>query len=72
VSVDSYIEDEGSAFDLFAPDDEVFAFTTDILRSAGTFLYGRRLYKTMAVWETNGSGRAVRPHGRTHQPQTPR
>ncbi|MEP7201875.1 MAG: dihydrofolate reductase family protein [Ilumatobacteraceae bacterium] len=27
--------------------------TIALLRSVGTFLYGRRLYETMAVWETN-------------------
>ncbi len=53
VSLDGYIEDERGAFDLYPPDDEVFASTTDLLRSVGTFLYGRRLYETMAVWETN-------------------
>jgi dihydrofolate reductase len=31
----------------------VFASTTDLLRTVGTFLYGRRLYETMAVWETD-------------------
>lgn len=31
----------------------MFASTTDLLRSVGTFLYGRRLYETMAVWETD-------------------
>src|ERR1700704_5835778 len=55
VSLDGYIEDERGAFDLFPIDDEVFAFTTDLLRSVGTFLYGRRLYETMAVWETNAA-----------------
>ena len=55
VSLDGYIEDEHGAFDLFAPDDDVFASTTDLLRSVGTFLYGRRLYETMAVWETNAA-----------------
>jgi dihydrofolate reductase len=53
VSLDGYIEDERGTFDLFAPDDEVFATTTNLLRAASTFLYGRRLYETMAVWETN-------------------
>jgi dihydrofolate reductase len=53
VSVDGYIEDENGAFDWFPPDDEVFAFTTDLVRSVGTFLYGRRLYEMMAVWETD-------------------
>jgi len=55
VSLDGYIEDERGAFDLFMPDDDVFASTTDLLRSVGTFLYGRRLYETMAVWETNAA-----------------
>ncbi|MEU4474948.1 dihydrofolate reductase family protein [Micromonospora sp. NPDC023888] len=55
VSLDGYIEDERAAFDFFPVDDEVFAFTTDLVRSVGTFLYGRRLYEAMAVWETNAA-----------------
>lgn len=55
VSLDGYIEDESGDFAWFPPDDEVFAFTTDLVRSAGTFLYGRRLYETMAVWETDAT-----------------
>jgi len=53
LSLDGYIEDERGVFDLFTPDDDVFASTTDLLRTVGTFLYGRRLYETMAVWETD-------------------
>ncbi|MET7427109.1 dihydrofolate reductase family protein [Dactylosporangium sp. NPDC005555] len=53
VSLDGYIEDESGTFAWLPVDDEVFAFTTDLLRSAGTFLYGRRLYESMAVWETD-------------------
>src|SRR3954470_15861595 len=55
LSLDGYIEDERGAFAWFPPDDEVFAFTTDLVRSVGTFLYGRRLYETMAVWETDSA-----------------
>jgi dihydrofolate reductase len=55
VSLDGYIEDERGAFDWFPIDDEYFAFTTDLLRSVGTFLYGRRLYEAMAVWETDAA-----------------
>ncbi|MEV0426176.1 dihydrofolate reductase family protein [Micromonospora sp. NPDC050495] len=55
VSLDGYIEDENGDFAWFPPDDEVFTFTTDLLRSVGTLLYGRRLYEKMAVWETDPS-----------------
>jgi dihydrofolate reductase len=53
VSLDGYIEDEHGRFDWTEPDDEVFAFITDLVRSVGTSLYGRRLYEAMAVWETD-------------------
>ena len=53
VSLDSYIEDSQGNFDWTAPSDEFFAFITDLVRPAGTYLYGRRLYETMAVWETD-------------------
>jgi dihydrofolate reductase len=53
VSLDGYIEDEHGSFDWTGPDDEVFALITDLVRSVGTYLYGRRLYETMAVWETD-------------------
>jgi dihydrofolate reductase len=52
MSLDGCTEDERGAFDWAPPDDEVFAFITDIMRSACTYLYGRRMYDTMAVWET--------------------
>ena len=55
VSLDGYIEDKHGAFNLFPPNDDVFAATTNLLRSVRTFLYGRRLYETMAVWETNAA-----------------
>ncbi len=53
VSLDCYIEDARGGFNFTEPDDEVFAFITDLVRPAGTYLYGRRLYETMAVWETD-------------------
>ena len=53
VSLDGYIEDAHGNFDWTAPNDEVFAFITDLLRAFGIHLYGRRLYEAMAVWETD-------------------
>ena len=53
VSLDGYIEDEHGAFDWTDPSDEVFGFLTDLIRPVGTYLYGRRLYEAMAVWETD-------------------
>src|SRR2546421_11184164 len=52
VSLDGYNEDAHGRFDWTAPNDEVFTFITDIVRPVGTYLYGRRMYETMAVWET--------------------
>ncbi len=53
VSVDGYIEDSDGNFDWTTPTDEAFAFVTDLVRASGTYLYGRRMYETMAVWETD-------------------
>jgi len=55
VSLDGCTEDVRGAFDWAAPDNDVFAFTTGLLRSTGTYLYGRRMYDAMAVWETNAA-----------------
>jgi dihydrofolate reductase len=52
VSLDGYIEDALGGFDWTEPTDEFFTFITDVVRPVGTYLYGRRLYETMAVWET--------------------
>jgi dihydrofolate reductase len=53
VSLDGCTEDARGGFDWAPPDDEVFAFITGLMRSVGTYLYGRRMYETMAVWETD-------------------
>ena len=55
VSLDGCTEDERGAVDWATPDDDVFASITDLMRSAGTYLYGRRMYDTMAVWETDAA-----------------
>ena len=53
VSLDGYIEDEHGSIDWTPPDDELFAFITELVRPVETYLYGRRLYDAMACWETD-------------------
>ena len=53
VSLDGFVEDLDGGFGWTEPTDEVFAFITDLVRPVGTYLYGRRMYETMAVWETD-------------------
>ncbi len=55
VSLDGYIEDESGRFDWTDPDDAYYTFITDLVRPVGSYLYGRRLYEAMAVWETDPS-----------------
>jgi dihydrofolate reductase len=55
MSLDGCTEDARGGFDWAPPDDEVFASITDVMRSAGTYLYGRRMYDTMAPWETDAA-----------------
>lgn len=52
VSLDGYMEDESGNLEWSISDDEIFAFWTDFQRSIGTYLYGRRMYKSMVYWET--------------------
>lgn len=53
VSLDGYIEDAHGRFEWTEPTDEVFTFITDLVRPVGAYLYGRRMYETMAVWEAD-------------------
>jgi dihydrofolate reductase len=52
-SLDGYVADADGRFDWAEPDEEVHAFINDLERSVGTYLYGRRMYETMAGWETD-------------------
>ena len=51
-SLDGYVADENGKFGWAQPDEEVHAFVNDLERSAGTYLYGRRMYEVMVAWET--------------------
>ncbi|PYI67924.1 deaminase [Arthrobacter livingstonensis] len=50
-SLDGYVNDADGNFDFTVPSDEVHGFINDLERGHGTYLYGRRLYETMKVWE---------------------
>jgi dihydrofolate reductase len=52
VSLNGYTTDDEGKFDFTEPDDEVHSFINDALRDVGTHVYGRRMYETMMVWET--------------------
>jgi dihydrofolate reductase len=54
-SLDGYIADEDGNFAWAEPDEEVHSFINDLERPVGTYLYGRRMYETMAGWETDPS-----------------
>jgi dihydrofolate reductase len=56
MSLDGYIADENGNFTWAEPDAEVHAFINDLVRPVGTYLYGRRMYETMAVWQTVDTG----------------
>jgi hypothetical protein len=47
-----YVEDTDGKFGWAAPDEEVHAFVNGLQRPIATYLYGRRMYDTMAFWET--------------------
>ena len=53
MSLDGFIEDQQGSFNWTEPDDETFGFITDLVRPVGAHLLGRRMYETMAVWETD-------------------
>jgi len=55
-SLDGYVEDREGRFDWAAPGEEAHSFVNELERPVGTYLYGRRMYEVMSVWETLGTG----------------
>jgi dihydrofolate reductase len=54
-SLDGYVADADGRFEWAAPDEEVHRFVNDLERPVGTYIYGRRMYDVMAVWERPGA-----------------
>jgi dihydrofolate reductase len=52
-SLDGYVEDADGGFQWAAPSAETHAFINELEAGVGTYLYGRRMYETMTVWETD-------------------
>ena len=61
MSLDGYIADRDGNFDWSVPDEEVHSFVNDLEGRVGTYLFGRRMYEVMAVWETVPAGPEVPP-----------
>ena len=58
ISADGFITDRDGGIDWGGPDEEQFAFHIEEVRGLGGCLFGRRLYETMLVWETDPSLRS--------------
>lgn len=51
MSLDGYTADAKGNFDWSMPDEEVHGFVNELERPIGTYLFGRRMYQVMSVWE---------------------
>ena len=54
-SLDGYVADADGKFDWSEPDEEVHTLVNDLVRPAGTHLYGREMYEVLKAWETMGA-----------------
>jgi dihydrofolate reductase len=52
LSLDGFVEGPDGRFDWTRPDEEVHRFHNGLADGLGAFLYGRRMYETMRVWQT--------------------
>ena len=52
-SLDGYVADREGNFDWAVPDEEVLETVNRDTVGVSTFLYGRTMYETMRVWETD-------------------
>ena len=54
VSLDGFVEGPDGRFEWSRPDEEVHRFHNQTAREMSAFLYGRRMYETMAGWQNLG------------------
>ena len=54
VSLDGYVADADGIFASWAqPTEEALRSLNDAMTNVSTYLYGRKMYEMMAVWETD-------------------
>ncbi|HLS33393.1 MAG TPA: deaminase, partial [Brevibacterium sp.] len=53
VSADGFVADADGEFGCGEPDEEVLAAINEETAPVGTYLYGRKIYELMQVWETD-------------------
>ncbi len=61
LSLDGFIEGADGTFGWGAPSEEVHLFHNELASTMGAFVYGRRMYETMAVWQTLDSDPSTPP-----------
>jgi dihydrofolate reductase len=60
-SLDGFTEDKDGKFDWTEPSEDYFRFITNLVQATRTYLYGRRMYESMMVWETDPNLAAQSP-----------
>lgn len=53
VSLDGYVADPHGDFTWAQPNEDALTAINDDMANVGTYLYGRRMYELMSVWETD-------------------
>jgi dihydrofolate reductase len=61
-SLDGYTADAAGRFDWTEPDESIHTFINELERPVSTYLFGRRMYEVMAVWETLGAQGDLPPY----------
>ena len=64
MSLDGFTEDKDGKFDWTVPGEEYFRFITNLVRAMRTHIYGRRMYESMMVWETDPNLAVASPQSR--------
>lgn len=69
-SLDGYVAGQNGNIEWTAPSEEVLAFVDHVLHNVGTFLLGRRMHETLAIWDTiapNGPSEGMNQFSRIWQ-----